>query len=91
MASQFEKRKSKTVEEATKEVAEVLAAKDVKMPFTGYDIYSEDGGKSFGVAEIEYNPETGAAKVINKFTISRLVALQYKVQKDALGTLNLRH
>lgn len=63
---------------------------DVSTPLhvkVGYDIYSLDGGGSYSVAEIQYNPETGEAKVLDTFEISRLIALSYYNQKTALGIL----
>lgn len=52
-----------------------------------YDIFTSDGGKTYHVAEIHYNPQTGHALVGEIFDISRLVALSYANQKTALGTL----
>lgn len=65
-------------------ILDVLAPLSVKI---GYDIYSLDGGGSYSVAEIQYNPETGEAKVLETFEISRLIALSYYNQKTALGIL----
>lgn len=93
MASQFEKRKAKLAADVVKEIEhkrDDIRAKAAGEPVytqTGYDIYSEDGGKSYGVAEIAYNPQTGESKVKDTFSISRLIALSYANQKQALGIL----
>ena len=94
--NQFEKRKAKSTEEVVKEITEKRAAirsteKD-KAPEPlydqmAYDIYTDDGGKSYKVAEINYNPQTKQAEVKELFSITRLVALQYANTKTALGTL----
>lgn len=92
VSSQFAKRQKK--KESQEEVAsklEPIQAETVDTEpvytQTGLDIYTSDGGKSYGVAEIVYNPETGEAKVLATFSISRLVALSYANQKTALNTL----
>lgn len=54
---------------------------------TALDIYTPDGGKTYEVAEISYNPTTKEAKVTATFSISRLVALTAANQKTALNTL----
>lgn len=71
---------SETVPEALNETAPVYTQ-------MGYDIYSPDGGRHYKVAKLEYNPETGEARVIETKDISRLIALKYDQQKTALGIL----
>lgn len=93
--SNFEKRKVKTPEAVINEITkkrDAIREKGVEVDEpvytqSGYDVYTLDGGRNYGVAEISYNPETGAAKVNNTFTISRLVALKYANTKQALGIL----
>lgn len=103
MASQFSKRKAKSVDEvsqeiqdkraglrASREAASSAASAPIAEPsYTqqGFDIFTSDGGKTYQVAEISYNPDTLQAEVVNTFTISRLVALSYGNQKTALQTL----
>lgn len=104
MASQFEKRKSKSTESVAQEIISKRSEKrasvdEPDMPIvvsepeapvynqTGFDIFSSDNGKTYGVAEIEYNPETGRARVKDTFSITRLIALSYGNQKVALQTL----
>lgn len=99
MASQFEKRKAKSIVDIVKSVVSaegesvpdpVEVSAEASAPVytqTGYDVYSSDGGKTYHVAQIEYNPETGEAKVTGTSDISRLVALKYANQKVALGIL----
>ena len=93
MSSQFEKRQLKKAEavkaqiEAKREDIRAKAANEPVYTQTGLDIYTPDGGKTYGVAEISYNPETGDAKVTNTFSITRIVALTYLNQKIALNTL----
>ncbi len=102
MSSQYEKRKAKAQAELEAKRAEIRAKADVepsvpaKAPETqkgavytqtGYDVYSPDNGKNYRVAEIEYNPETGEARVKNTDKLSRLIALTYSNHKDALRTL----
>lgn len=95
MASNFEKRKNKkepTPELSQTEPVGVVAGYIAPSPFTqsGLDVFTRDGGRTYEVAEIFYNPETNEAKVVETFTISRLVALSYKPQKDALRILKKR-
>lgn len=71
---------SPVVEETTSETEPVYTQ-------MGYDIYSPDGGRHYKVAKLEYNPETGEARVIETKDISRLIALKYDQQKTALGIL----
>lgn len=86
--SQYEKRRDKDiVKEVEEKIAEIRSAPEVTFTQTGFDIYTPDGGRTYKVAEISYNPETGDAKVNEIFTISRLVALSYANQKTALSTL----
>lgn len=65
----------------------MLDQQDPFYPHKAYDIFTSDGGKTYQVAEIEYNASTGHARVIETFNITRLVALSYANQKIALGTL----
>lgn len=92
--NQFKKRQKKiaAVVEEAKANSEELAVPVKAAEISGYthvgtDIYSLDGGRTFGVAEIEYNPVTMLARVKETFNISRLVALSYQPQKTALNTL----
>jgi hypothetical protein len=89
--SQFEKRKNKLPSELVKQVEEKIvelrSAPELTYPETALDIYLSNDGKTYEVAEIAYNPETKDAKIINTFSISRLVALTAMNQKVALNTL----
>lgn len=92
MSSQFEKRKAKSSSDLVKEVEtriEELKQAPASPVYTqtGLDIFSNDGGKTHGVAEISYNPVTKEATVIAIYQISRLVALTALNQKTALNTL----
>ena len=93
MSTNFERRKAKVTEavskavEAKKETVRAEAAGEPSYDQSAYDVFTADGGKSFGVAEIAYNPATGEATVKDTFSISRLIALQYANQKTALGIL----
>ncbi len=90
--SQFEKRKQKTQEEVIKEITKKrddireTALAEPTYTQTALDVYTSDGRK-YHVAEIVYDPESGVAKVLEVFDITRLVALQYFNTKTALGTL----
>lgn len=89
--SQFEKRRDKDiVKEVEEKIAEIRATPETVFSETGYDIFTLDGGGHYKVAEISYNPETGEARVNEIFDITRQVALAYKNQKIALGTLKRR-
>lgn len=86
--SQYEKRKEKQMSKALDDLVEqVDVAGEAIYTQTGYDVYTSDSGKSFHVAEIEYNPTTGVARVIGISDLSRMVALKYANQKVALGIL----
>src|SRR5580698_6443291 len=98
MASQFQKRKAKTPDAVSQEIqdkrAEIRASREstVAAPEpvytqTGFDVFTDDGGKTYQVAEFSYNPVTLQAEVVNLFSISRLIALSYGNQKVALQTL----
>lgn len=90
MTSQFEKRKAKSAAEVAKEITDRRDNAEANMPVytqSAYDVYTPDGGKTYEVAEISYNPESGEAKVVNTFSITRLIALNYATQKQALGIL----
>lgn len=94
MSSQFEKRLKKAKPKGDTAVAPVekpTAKSEQVYTQTGMDVYTSDGGRTYGVAEIAYNPETGEAKVVDIFFISRLIALQYANQKGALNTLKQKH
>ncbi len=84
MASNFKKRLSKEV--AVPEVV-VPKSEEVVLPQTGYDIYSLDGGGSYNIAEIQYDPTTSLAKVVQTYEVSRMIALSYAGQKTALSIL----
>lgn len=94
MPSQFDKRQARVQEElvAKREKIRSKTEEPEKERYTqsGFDIFSSDGGKTYQVAEIAYNPETGEAKLVNTFDISRLIALQYTNQKNALNSLKTR-
>lgn len=94
MPSQFEKRKAKTPEKVAEEIqekrSEIRAKAEPVFTQSGMDIFTPNGGKTYHVAELAYNPETGEAKVVGVFDISRLVALSYANQKTALNTLKQR-
>lgn len=94
--NQFKKRQKKiaAVVEEAKANSEALAVpvkeKDLNVnryTQVGMDVYTADGGRSYNVAEIEYNPDSKEARVKEVFSISRLVALSYAEQKTALKTL----
>jgi hypothetical protein len=90
MPSNYVKRRSKDLVEEVQEKIEELrteAAKPAEYTQTGMDVYTDDGGRTYHVAEISYNPTTNDAKVIGVFDISRLIALQYFNQKNALNSL----
>ncbi len=93
MSSQFEKRKAKLAVAADKDTAKqkedvrAEAAGEPVYTQSGYDVFTSDGGRTYGVAEIAYNPATGDAKVNGIFSITRLVALKYANTKQALGIL----
>lgn len=91
MPSQYEKRKAKTPEKVVEEIqerrSEIRAQGEPTYTQSGLDIYSPDGGKTYEIAEISYNPETKDAKVTTIYSISRLVALTGLNQKTALNTL----
>jgi len=65
----------------------VEQAPEPSFPCQGYDVFTSNGGKTYGVAMIDYNPDTGVARVTGVKTISRLIALKYAAQKQALGIL----
>lgn len=89
--SQFEKRKEKDsatlVKEVEEKVAELKAKPATEYTQTGFDVYTPDGGRTYKVAELKYNPETGEASVVAVHSITRLVALQYANTKQALSIL----
>src|SRR5271165_6256828 len=91
--SQYEKRKAKNADTVKAEIEakrEDIRADGLREPVytnTGYDVYTPDGGKSHKVVEFAYNPKTGEAKVADVFDISRIIALSYENQKQALGIL----
>lgn len=93
MSSQFEKRKAKLAADVVKEIAskrEDIRAKAANEPVythKSYDVCSTDGNRTYKVVELEYNPETGDAKVVATSAISRLIALKYDGMKTALGIL----
>lgn len=88
MASQFSKRQKKSVPEDQV----VTSASEQEDPAPEYnqkalDIFTSNGGKTYAVAQISYNPVTGDAKVDEVFNVTRTVALAYQNQKIALGIL----
>lgn len=97
--SQFFKRKAKSEEVkqlreenpdmGMAEAAAVIESTPVYNQ-SGFDVFTTDGGRTFGVAEISYNPETGEAKVEEIFTITRLIALKYGTMKEGLSMLKKR-
>jgi hypothetical protein len=93
MSTNFEKRKAKDAETVKAEIAqkrEDIRAKAANEPVytqKGYDVFSGDGGRTFRVVELEYNPESGHARVLGTSAITRLIALKYDAQKTALGIL----
>lgn len=89
--TQYEKRKAKdasVISEIEKHLddSSVFEQEPVYTQ-TGYDVYTEDGGRTYKVAELKYNPQTGEAVFVGDGDISRLVALKYFNQKTALGIL----
>jgi hypothetical protein len=91
LASNFEKRQKKSPEIVAAEIqekrSELRSKAEATYSQTALDIYSSDGGKNYEVAEIAFNPETGEAKVVATYSVSRLVALTGINQKTALNTL----
>ncbi len=91
MASQFSKRKEKSSADLVKEVEQKLeelkAPEETVYNQTGLNVYSPDGGNSYEVAEIKFNPDTKQAEVVEIYKISRLVALQHANTQSALNTL----
>lgn len=93
MSTQYEKRKAKTIEAVAKEIEnkrDDIRAQALEAPVydqVGYDVYTPDGGKTYKVAEIAYNPVTKQATIVGVYSITRLVALQYKNTKNALSML----
>lgn len=90
MPSQFIKRKLKLEADAVAKEAATERTPETGEPVytqSGYDVFSPDGGRTYKVVELEYNPETGDAKVTGTSAISRLIALKYDAQKVALGIL----
>jgi hypothetical protein len=88
--NQFLKRKTKESEEELVPIAEGAVPPVVEEPAynqIALDIYTLDGGRTYCVAEISYNPTTKQAEVKELFSISRLIALQHANTKVALGTL----
>jgi hypothetical protein len=85
--NQYEKRKAKSVDTLVKEATTVAPVTQPVYDQMAMDIYTDDGGRSYKVAEISYNPVTKQAEVKELFSITRLVALQYANTKTALGTL----
>jgi hypothetical protein len=92
--SNFLKRKAKEQEAALETSApEVIAAEVITAPEaptytqTAYDVFSDNGNRTYSVAVILYNPQTRAAEVVEIKTITRMVALQYAGQKMSLGML----
>lgn len=87
--SQYEKRKAKASADLIKEVEERLEEIKKAPEFTqkALDIYTPDGGRTHKVAEIAFNPETGEAKVIGTYDVTRIIALRHEQQKVALNTL----
>lgn len=93
MPTQFEKRKTKSIEDVAKEIEskrDDIRAQALEAPVydqVGFDVFTPDGGKTYKVAELAYNPVTNQAQVIGVYSITRLVALQYKNTKNALSML----
>lgn len=94
MPSNFLKRKAKEViaptaaEEQPSETAPVM--EETAAPSytqSGFDVFTPDGGATYQVAELAYNPETRQAVVTNIFDISRLVGMSYGNHKASLNTL----
>jgi hypothetical protein len=74
------------VEVATVEIPVVVAPEPLYTQ-EALDVYSGDGGKTYNVAEIQYNPLTNEAKVKTIYNISRLVGMQHTGRKEALVIL----
>lgn len=72
----------------TTELYDLAPVKEEKVfPQTALDIFTGDGGRTYYGAQIKYDPDTGEAKVVETFTISRQVALAFTQQKTGLYTL----
>lgn len=54
---------------------------------TAVDVYSTNGGSNFNLVQIGFNPETGESKVLETFSISRPIGLQFETKKRALISL----
>lgn len=91
MTTNYEKRKSKDIESVKEEIVakreQIRTDAEPTYPFSGYDIYTPNGGGTYLVAEIEFNPETKQARVKEIFEVSRLIALSYVAQKNGLRVL----
>jgi hypothetical protein len=86
--SQYTKRRDKEiVKEVEEGLPEVAKEPGVVYTQTALDIFSPDGGTTYEVAEISFDPVSKKAEVINIYSISRLVGLTGLNQKVALNTL----
>lgn len=66
---------------------ELIAAVQVALPFTGFDIFYDTATRQHKAIIFKYNPDTMAIHVEGIRPVSRQVALGYDIQKQALKTL----
>lgn len=86
MASQFERRKKK-LEAGTTEHVEAVKPSAAPETYTAYDLFTQDGGRTFQVIILEYDVATQEAKILGTKSISRKIGLQFQNQKKSLKTL----
>lgn len=88
--SKFRRRSVKS--EANADTPEILNnatddSQDLGLDRTAYDIITTDGGRSYQIISISYNPATKDAIVSEIKAVTRQVGLQHNNQKRALETL----
>lgn len=95
MASQYTKRKNKENQpklgeelvKAITEIAENPTAQDIVFSNSGFDVFFDKVDRKHKVAVLEYNPETGFARVKEIADITRGVALKYDLDKKSFNVL----
>lgn len=97
MASNFQKRQSKTKVEETEVADLVLTTADEEsrvevgaLPQYAYDIFLAEGSRGHQLVTIAYDPATNEARVIGTQPIERNVGLGFGHQKKALTLLKNR-
>lgn len=56
-----------------------------------FDVMTPDGGRSYYVVEVDYNPVTLQAVVVSQTPITRLIGLQHANTKMALSMLKKKN